>query len=236
MTTPNQVRTGLTIVTSAAIAETRIVAGAASTPSDVRAALFAAVPLIVGDYIDGSAALALDWYEELRDEAAPASLFSPKPFTPVDESKLADSIAWATTPLHLIEDLDRITEDLLRQATEDSMRLLDGVVQKDVATGYWDTITANAASDPDAVGWQRFARGGACKFCVMLAGRGSVYTRATANFAAHTTCHCVAGPSFDPDAPRASAMQYVASQKTRTPAQRKALREYLNTNYPDSPG
>jgi hypothetical protein len=90
---------------------------------------------------------------------------------------------------------------------------LDAELQKFVASGFRDTITENAKDDPAAFGWRRFARHGACKFCLMLAERGAVYRRATANFAAHTHCHCVAGPSYDPNAPRASALQYVASGK-----------------------
>lgn len=237
MTTPSQVRSGLQVVTSAAVSDTRTVADAASGPSEIRAALFAATPLIVGDYIDGSASLALDWYEEIRDAASPPKAFTPIPFAVVDDDAISAAVAVSTRALLDLErDLARVTEEMLQRATEDSLALLTAEVQKNVASGFWDTITTNSAEDPSAVGWQRFARAAGCKFCLMLAGRGAVYAESTANFAAHTNCHCVAGPSFDPDAPLASAMQYVASAKTRTPAQRKALREYLNKNYPDAPG
>jgi hypothetical protein len=237
MATPEQVRAGLTVVTAAAVADTRAVAAVGQTPGDIRAALFAAAPLIVGDYSDGSSALALDWYEELRDAANPRRSFTPRSLAVVREDELASSVAWATEALYDLErDLDRLTEELLREATERSLTLLEPVIQKDVAAGFRDTVTGNVQVDPDAVGWQRFARPGACKFCVMLADKGAVYTEATADFAAHTTCHCVCGPSFDLDAPQASVMQYVASSKNRTPAQRKALRDYLNQNYPDAPG
>lgn len=237
MTTPSQVRTGLTVVTAAAVSDTRAVAEAASNPADIRAALFAAAPLIVGDYIDGSAALALDWYEELREVAAPPQMFTPSLFAVVDPDEIASSVAVSTRALYDLEqDLNRVTEELLRTATEDSLALLGPQIQKSVAAGFWDTITNNSDADPAASGWQRFARGGACKFCLMLAGRGAVYSETAANFAAHGGCHCVAGPSFDPESPRASAMQYVASKKNRTPAQQASLREYLNHNFPDAPG
>lgn len=225
------------MVTTAAMADTRAVAAAAQTPTDIRAALFAAVPLIVSDYIDGAAELALGWFEEIREAASPPSRFIPSPRTIVNEDAIASSVAYATRPLYDLEqDLARMTEELLAKATEDSLALLDGIVQKDVASGFRDTIVGNTVEDPDAAGWQRFAKPGACKFCVMLAGKGAVYTEATVDFAAHTDCHCVAGPSYDPDAPKASVIQYVASRKNRTEAQRKALRVYLNRNFPDSPG
>lgn len=240
MATPSQVRRALSVVTGAALSDVRAVTAAAAatgSPSEVRGALFAATPIIVGDYIDGSAALALDWYEELRDAAAPPHRFTPTPLTVVNTDEIASSVAWSTQTLYDLEqDLDRMTEELLAQATRDALTLLEPVVQKDVASGFRDTILGNTRVDRDAVGWQRYASPGACKFCLMCAARGAVYTEATADFAAHTTCHCTAGPSFDPDAPRASAMQYVASSKTRTPEQQAALREYLNTNYPDAPG
>jgi hypothetical protein len=236
-TTPNRVRKGLAVVTAAALADLRAVAASGRTPSEIRASLFAASPLIVGDYGDGAAALALDWYDELRDAASPRHRFTPTSLATVAEDKVASSVAWATASLYdLDQDLSRMTEELLQQATRESLALLEPVVQKDVAGGFWDTMTGNSVADPDAVGWQRFTRDGACKFCLMLAGRGDVYTQATANFAAHTTCHCVAGPSFDSDASLATAMQYVASKATRTDAERAALRDYLNQNYPDAPG
>jgi hypothetical protein len=80
----------------------------------------------------------------------------------------------------------------------------------------------------------------------MLAARGAVYTERTARFAAHGavmaggrkggTCMCVAGPAYVPSAPRASAMQYLASRRKRSAADKAHLREYLNHNFPDARG
>lgn len=210
-------------------------------PATVRTALFAAAPLVVGDYGDAASSLALDWYEELRDAAAPSRSFVPVPLAKVDDDALMSSVAWATQSLYELEQkalrsIDADADRLLAQATSEAMTRLLPEVQKAVAAGFRDTITGNVADDPDAVGWQRFTRPGACKFCLMLAGKGDVYTEATANFAAHTDDHCVAGPSFDPTAPRASAMQYLASRRKRTAKQRADLRDYLNQHYPDAPG
>jgi hypothetical protein len=111
---------------------------------------------------------------------------------------------------------------------------LTPIVQRDVAAGFWDTMTENVKEDPEAVGWQRVARDGACPFCRMLADKGAVYRKeSTATFAAHTSCHCVAAPKFAGGelGPEADAMQYVASSKRRTPQQRAALREYLKKHY-----
>lgn len=229
-TPPDQVRSGLTVVTSAAVADAQTVASAGSTPAEVRAALFAAVPLIVDDYMDGATALALDWYGEIREEAAVRRTFSPQAVKTVTEDDVKAMVAESTVALR------DVPEKALPEATAVSLRLLQGGIQKQVASGFWDTMTTNSTVDPEATGWQRFARGGACKFCIMLADRGAVYSEATVNFAAHKTCHCVVGPSFDPDAPRADAMQYVASKRDRTEKERADVRAYLNQHYPDVRG
>lgn len=238
MTTPNQVRTGLTAVTDAAAADARAVAETASNPADIRAVLFAAAPLIVSDYIDGSAALALDWYDELRDLAEPSKRFAPRLVTVVDPEQIATQVAVSTRALFDLErELDRLTEDLLRKATEDSLALLTAEIQKDVAAGFWDTVTDNAEEDPATVGWKRYARPGACKFCLMLAKNGAIYTERSARFAAHPNCFCIPAPEFNETGwVEATRIQYVASRRKRTDAERAALREYLNHNFPDAPG
>lgn len=224
-TPPDEIRTGLTLVTSAAMAEVASAAQAGADPQVVRGILFDAVPLIVGSFADGSSALALDWYEELREEATPSTTFVPSPVTLVPD--LSNAVAWATEPL-------RDLEAEFEQALDASLERLLPEIQKEVAAGFWNTMTENVKEDPDAVGWQRYARAGACPFCRMLADKGAVYrSEETSRFAAHTTCHCVAKPKFR-DGTRgeeASVMQYMASQKRRTPAQKAALRAYLKANY-----
>ena len=234
MATPEQVRTALTVVTAAAAADLRTVAEQTQQDaSAIRASLFAATPLIVSDYAEGSAALALDWYDELRDAARAFTAFTPQPLVLVTDDDVSAAVAVSTDSLYEIE---RGLERDFEEAFQESLALVEAEVQKFVASGFRDTMTENTVQDPDAVGWQRFARPDGCKFCLMLAARGAVFTEATANFAAHTNCHCVVGPSFDPDAPQADVMQYVASKKQRTEKERAALRDYLNENFPDAPG
>lgn len=237
-TAPDRVRIGLVTVTSAATADTRAVATAGRSPSEIRAALFEAVPLIVGSYVDGSSALALDWYDEIREESPARRAYVPRPFAVVREDEIAASVAYSTSDLYDLEQgpARAVTPARLAVATETSLQLLEPAVHKEVAAGFWDTMTQNSVADPDAVGWQRFARSGACKFCLMVAGRGAIYSEGTVHFAAHKNCSCVVGPSFDPDAPKASVMQHVASSKKRTPEQRAQLREYLSHHFPDAPG
>lgn len=248
MATPSQVRRALGLVAGAAAADLQAVGVAAAqsgSPSEIRAALFAATPLIVGEYTAGSSALALEWYDDLRDAAQVLQRFSPRPLVLVTDDELAAIVAETTGALY---DIQRGIEEGLQAALTESLELLEAEIVEEVAQAFRDTVTGNVANDPAAVGWRRFARPEACKFCLMLAARGAVYTESTARFAAHGAvmngnrkggnCMCIAGPAFGgTDAwTEATPMQYVASSTSRTPAQQAALREYLNANYPDAPG
>lgn len=217
-TAPEQVRRGLQVVTAASVADLRVVAEQRN-----RAALFAATPLIVSAYTEGSAALALDWYDEAREESEPAQAYAPVPVALVREEQLATAVAWAT--------VDELTREEVSDPDRVLLRLAP-VVQKEVAAGFWNTVTRNAENDPEAAGWRRIARPNACPFCRMLADKGAVYSSGTARFAAHRACHCVAAPVFGRyDGPEASVMQYVASRKRRSPADKARLREYLKQHY-----
>lgn len=189
------------------------------SPELRRAALLETVPDLIGYYADGSAALAADFYEEQRVLADAPPGFVPE-LVLVDRTvKIRRAVAWAAEPWFTPSE------------TPVDARLAE-VVQLEVARGYRDTITANQRQDPEAVGWRRITAGG-CKFCRMLADRGAVYKADTARFAAHPSCHCTAQPVFSSNdsGVEASALQYVASRRSRTPEQRAALRDYLDTYY-----
>jgi hypothetical protein len=240
-TAPEQVRDGLLLVTAAGAGELRTVAATADqTPTAVRDALFIAAPLIVSDYGNAAATLAADWYEELRDAASPSRAYAPRLVVPLDENSLSTSVAVATQPLYDFErELQGMTQAMeadFQKALEESVAAMEAEIQKEIAAGFRETITENAADDPDAAGWQRFTRDGGCKFCRMLAAKGAVFTEKTARFAAHTHCNCLAGPSFDPNAPKADAMQYLASKRKRSDADKAKLRAYLNAHFPDAHG
>ncbi|MGH3504325.1 MAG: hypothetical protein ACRDQA_26015 [Nocardioidaceae bacterium] len=235
--TPDQIRDSLVVVTASAAEDIQAVAAQGDSPSSIRALLFVAAPLVVRDYGDGAAALARDWYDQLREAAKPGKGFTPQPVFTVDEDGVARSVAWATQPLYeLGQSSEWTVDDLVKHATDESMARLLPDMQKAVASGFRDTIVTNSNEDPEVSGWRRYARTGACKFCEMLADKGAIFTEASVRFAAHGDCHCLAGPSFDPEAPKASVEQYVASQRTRTNAESAHLRDYLNRYYPDSPG
>lgn len=245
MATPKQIRSTLLRLVRKAKSEVRTVASSSQDPATVRAALFAATPLIVGDYSDGSSALALEWYEELRDAAETAAQFTPRPLVLVPDDEITAIVAETTRSIY---DFERGVESDLSKALAEATQLLEVESERLIVSAYTDTMTGNVADDPDAVGWRRFARPEACKFCLMLAAKGAVYTEATARFAAHGAvvagkrkggnCMCIAGPAFGGKDIWAEATpeQYVASKRRRTAKERADLREYLNHNFPDAPG
>jgi hypothetical protein len=80
-------------------------------------------------------------------------------------------------------------------------------------------IRESVAADDYAQGWRRVTSGAACGFCRMLAGRGEVYTEATADFASHDHCGCGAEPVYGQGR---GVRGYTASQRTRSDATRAA--------------
>jgi len=227
MPTPDESRADLQLVTAAAVEDAQAVfATTSGAPEARRLQLLDTVPGLIGYYSDGSAALAADFYEETREIARARTAFQVTLTVADRVVKIRRGIAWAAEPLFgETEDGDDVDSRLAQ------------VVQLETARPYRDTVLGNRKRDPDAIGWARATAGG-CKFCRMLADRGAVYRERSANFAAHPHCHCTAYPVFrgGDHGPEANAMQYVASRRSRTPAQRAVLREYLNENYPDIPG
>lgn len=213
-----QTLTGEAVSTSTALAEQ-----VGGTPEARRAALLEGVPLIVGYYSDGSAALAADFYEEQRELAGVTGGFAPELIVADRTVKLRRAVAWASEPW--FREMDATVEGRLAE-----------IVQLDVARAYRDTIRGNRQNDPEAVGWRRITAGG-CKFCQMLAAKGAVYRHDTARFAAHPNCHCTAQPVFRSNpGEEASVLQYIASKRSRTASEKERLRDYLNAFYPDFPG
>lgn len=218
---PSQVRSALNRVAGAGVARVAAVLPLLSgPPGAIRSDLLDVAPAIIYSYTDGSSALAADWYDDLRAEAAPSRPYAAEPVVVDRGEKIHNMVAWAAQPL-----FDGEPEPIERV----SLRLLPEV-QKEIARPFRDTITTNTQRDPAAHGWRRISSGTGCKFCRMLADKGAVYSGKGARFAAHANCHCSAEPAFEPG-PAASEFQYVASQRRRSEAERARLREYLDANY-----
>lgn len=226
-TSPEIVRRQLAVVTTAAAADLATVVSQVALERQIDTAI-EALSLIVPSYYDAAGDLATIWYDEIRDESTPATVYAPQ----IIGDPTTDWIEREAAEFRKQLDLDLETE---------TARMLDEIAalaEKEVARGFRDTIGGNSRIDEDAIGWSRVARPGACKLCRMAADRGAVYRKETAFFAAHANCHCAARPAFrgGEHGPEASVEQYLAAKKRRTERERKALRNYLNQNYPDAPG
>jgi len=177
-------------------------------PEATRDALLEFMPYLNGKYGTAAGSAAATFYDELRDAAgvtgryrATVLAFDPEP-TVTATRRIAGELFGATPQIALVG--------------------LAAMVNKQVLDVGRNTTAQASISDPRASGWHREIRGDTCKFCRMLASRGAVYKKATASFAAHHDCDCVALPSWDSSAPEATTRQYVASQRTSsmTPEQK----------------
>lgn len=195
--------------------------GLNGSPDARRAALLNGVAEIIGYFSEGSAALAVDFYEEERERAGVPGGFVTQ-FVINDRTvKIRRGVAWASDPLFSDDE-------------ETASKRLAEIVQLETSTPYRDTILTNRRNDPESVGWRRISSGG-CRFCRMLADRGAVYRQSTATFASHPSCHCTAQPVFRDNDPgtEVGEFQYMASRRNKTPAMRARLRDYLDANYPE---
>jgi hypothetical protein len=220
MPSAREARAALVLLSGDAVATASELLGRTRGAAEARRyALLESVPGLIGYYADGTSALAADYYEDAREDAGVTSRFLAEPVVADRTVKIRRAVAWASEPL-------------FDAAEVDASKRLAEVVQFEVARPFRDTVTVNRRRDPESVGWRRVTSGG-CAFCRMLADRGAVYRTDTARFAAHPHCNCGAEPVFaaNDTGETASVLQYVASKKNRTPAQRAELRDYLAANY-----
>lgn len=193
-----------------------------SNPAGVRDEFLRFTPELVRVYGDGAATLAADWYDELRTEQRLVGRF---------RAELAVGVpdAW-------VEERVRFGAGSLWANPEDFPKFIVDISHGYVTQAYGDTISGAVKADPTAVGWERIPNSGACKFCIMLAGRGGVYKESTSRFASHSGCRCSAAPSWDPSAKEVPVYAYQASERTSgmSPAQKAEhnarVREWIKYN------
>ena len=193
-----------------------------SRPEQSRDALLRFMPVLTTTYGQAAATLAADWYDALRAAKAVPGRFVAAAAAPVALDRVESRVRFAA--VHLFTD----TPDRM-------LNLLDGATNKYVLEPSRATIQQSSIADPRARGWHREVRSGGCDFCRMLAGKGGVYMRSTATFAAHDDCRCTARPSWDAGAPEVPVSAYEASKRTlsMTDSQRarhdQAIRDYIES-------
>ena len=168
-------------------------------PEAARDALLEFMPYLNGKYGTAAGSAAATFYDELRDGAGVAGRYR--------------ATVLAFDPEPTVTATRRIAGELFDDNPQSALVGLGAMVNKQVLNVGRNTTTTSAYADPRSPGWHREIRGDTCGFCRMLASRGAVYKKATASFAAHSSCDCVALPSWDGSAPEANAKQYEASQR-----------------------
>lgn len=238
MTAPpvDQHRLALEAVISAAISDLAN-AWIDGDPVAIRDALAVSLPPLAAEYGSAAATLGADWYDDLRAAAGEPGRFRAIPAELPDEGLFESLVGWGTTPLFVgSPDLDgyqpKLGDPDFVPDLDAAKTRMDGGFQKLVADMNRDTIQGSLRRDPRGKGWSRQTTGKSCPFCVMLAGRGTVYSAQTANFSSHNNCDCIAVPIFGSD-PR-PVVPYVPSQRRQTDSQRAAsnarVREFIRAN------
>ena len=180
-----------------------------------RLQLLDTVPDVVGYYSEGSAALAADAYMDARWGVGGAFVAAP---IVLDRTvKIRRGVAWASDPMSL-GDFEMASSRFAK------------LVRTEMTRPYRDTTLGNGARDGMFVGYKRIARAASCGFCKALAARGAVFKQSTAYFAAHDNCQCTAAAAFvgQENGPEADVMQYMASKRRRTPAEKARINEWAS--------
>lgn len=154
------------------------------TAVEAKQALADVLPHLVDVYGTAAAALAADWYDELRAKRGVPGRFGA---TPAEIGNTGtDALAGvAAGPLFSA-----------KPDWSSALVLAQGGLQRRIANQARSTVMLSSVRDPRAHGWRRVGDGSTCDFCSMLLGRGAVYTEATADFPAHDHCGCGAEPAF----------------------------------------
>lgn len=192
-----------------AVYEAAAYAGDARAAATLREALMDVLPTLAGQYQDAAIALAAELYDLERLRLNIDGDFRAGGISIPDGGHVL--AGWALTEAVSPEGLHG---------------LIKGGVTKRVMQAANRTVMGASQTDPKATGWQRVARSsGGCIFCRMLAGRGAVYTRETADFAAHGNCMCVATVAWS--GREIPVKPYTPSLRASTPAERAAVREWV---------
>jgi hypothetical protein len=158
----------------------------------------AAMNTIVAQYARTSAALAADFYEAQREAAGVPGSFTVPVADPPPPEQTEASLRWATKDLWP-RDPEGATPTQLQPMDvrlAQAEKKAEQAAQKLVADTGRSTVREAVRQDRQATAWARSAARGACAFCKMLALRGAVYEKDTADFRAHDGCHCGVVPVF----------------------------------------
>lgn len=156
------------------------------------------LPIVVQAYGELGATAAADFYEELR-EVSPAAnkTYSAMLADPPNVEQIRKSAKWSAGPLfkQVAEGHLFIPDPDPEKALGRVIDITDRLIKKQAR----DTVTLNVERDPARARYARVPTGpSTCAFCMMLAGRGAVYSQeSAAHKDYHGHCDCVPTPVWD---------------------------------------
>lgn len=156
-------------------------------------ALEAFLPEVIRDYGDVGAAIAAEFYDDLRAQSpAIRSAYAAVMGDAVPVDAVRASTRWAVGPLFGRGKV-RTPEQALANVIQVANRFVLGSGRK--------TILTNVERDPARARYARVPSGETtCPFCLVLASRGPVYTSGNdAGHKFHGHCDCVPTPMWDGD-------------------------------------
>lgn len=180
MATPGELREALAALNVLAARDLGRLMRSLREGDNVREALHDILPALIETYGSAAAAVAADWYDDLRESQGVGGRFVAIP-ADVEDVGAHSLVGWA---------LDEATSD------GSLIALLEGGIQRRVVNFGRFTVTQSATTDDRADGWMRVGSGANCPFCDMLISRGAVYSESTVTFASHDHCNCIAAPAF----------------------------------------
>lgn len=212
--------------------------------ADLPEALFDIVPGLVQTWNLAASSVAADWYDDLREMEAIAGRFTA--VVPDLGDQGAHALAgWgvdglkappaepkgpaAELKLPVVEELEPAGDaEVPELNVVAAQSRIEGGLQKRLVNAANLVVTESANQDPQARGYMRRTRPGACDFCVMVASRGAVYTKASATFACHEHCYCEAVPAWGGKA--LPVGPYKPSDRPSTQADRDRVRRWIAQN------
>lgn len=175
-------------------------AATSTDPQAFRNAVIGITRLVVSQYGEAAADFAADWYNSARVEAGIRDTFAAIPVVQNFDTRIDATVR-------------RVVGTVFTD-TPDLASMITGIASKAsqyAVDGARNTISENAIRDPRAAGWKRVAHGETCDFCLMLVGRGGVYSREGVVFKSHAGCDCGSVPSWDANAVEVPTIAYEAS-------------------------
>lgn len=133
-------------------------------PDGMAEALALVLAEVTDRYGAASAALAAEWFEELREGAGVGGSFRAGAAALPSTERLEVLARWGVGPL-FGADPDPVT----------ALSLVSGGLARQVLGVGRDTLMESIAADPASPRYARHASANACAFCAMLATRGPVY-------------------------------------------------------------